>query len=139
MRLLDIKGNLVKKNVEKYRVDWDKKCRSSIQFYVKQFFRRYWQNLIVYEEFPVFGTLLKVDLINMTNKIAVETDGAQHDEFNPFFHNNSRLLYVKSIKRDFEKEEWLEKNGIKLIRIPEAEVKDISPSYFKDKFGDSLV
>ena len=38
---------------------------------------------------------MKVDLINMTKRIAVEAQGAQHDQFNKFFHGMlSRGVYL---------------------------------------------
>ena len=86
MKLYDIKGRLVNKSVAKYRIKWDAECRSNFQFEVKQFFKTYWYGQICYEEFPVYGTRMKVDLINMTKRIAVEVQGAQHDQFNKFFH-----------------------------------------------------
>ena len=69
MRLYNIKGRLVNKNVSKYRVNWDTECRSKFQFEVKQFFKTYWYGQVCYEEFPVYGTRMKVDLINMTKRI----------------------------------------------------------------------
>ena len=71
---------------------------SKIQFKVKDFFKDYWQNHICYEEFPVFGTRMKVDLINFTRKIAVEVQGDQHNQYNKFFHGGSRDKYLASIK-----------------------------------------
>ena len=84
MRLYNIRGKLQSKSVTKYLVDWDKKSRSKLQFNTKQFFKQYWENHIVYEEFPVYGSRMKVDFINATKKIAVEVNGQQHDEFNKF-------------------------------------------------------
>lgn len=140
MRLLNVKGKLVNKNVDRYKVKWDGKCRSNLQFKVKKFFEKYWKNHIgVYEEFPVYGTKLKVDLINLTKKIAVESNGPQHDSFNKFFHNNSRVDYLNSIKRDMKKYEWLESNSIKLIEIEEKDLDKLSPQYILDLFGISIV
>ena len=68
MRLYNIKGRLVSKNVRKYLIDWDKKSRSKVQFKVKKILEPYWKNYVVYEEFPVYGTLLKVDILNATKK-----------------------------------------------------------------------
>ena len=41
MRLYNVYGKLVNKNVIKYKVDWDKPCRSKIQFNFKSFFKDY--------------------------------------------------------------------------------------------------
>tara|TARA_Y100000310_G_scaffold38516_1_gene36098 strand:+ start:1097 stop:1513 length:417 start_codon:yes stop_codon:yes gene_type:complete len=129
MRLYNTKGKLQSKLVTRFLIDWDKKSRSKIQFKVKQFLKAYWENHIVYEEFPVYGTRMKVDILNATKKIAVEVNGRQHSSFNTFFHNNSRAKYLASIKRDVEKRKWLEKNGFTLVEIEEHEVKHLSEEF----------
>lgn len=129
MRLYNVKGKLQSKIVTRYLIDWEKKSRSKIQFKVKQFLKSYWENHVVYEEFPVYGTRMKVDILNATKKIAVEVNGRQHSSFNPFFHNNSRAKYLSSIKRDVKKAEWLEKNGFTLIEIEQDEVNQLSEEF----------
>ena len=137
MKFLTPNGKLVNKNMNPYRIEWDnpKKSRSKIQFKVKQFLKPFWQQHLCFEESPVVGTLLKVDILNATLKIAVEIQGNQHTEFNKFFHNNSPAKYLKGFKNDVKKAEWLELNGYKLIEIYEDEVDTLSKEFFKDKFG----
>ena len=139
MRLYNIYGRLQYKNVEKFRVDWEAKCRSKIQFEVKSFMKKFWGSHVVYEEFPVYGTRLKVDLLNATAKIAIEVQGKQHQEFNKHFHSNSRLKYLQSIKRDVKKSQWLEKNNFMLVEIMQDEVKDLNEDFFKSKYDITLV
>ncbi len=134
MRFYNIYGRSVTKNVTKYLIDWDAKSRSKLQFDAKQFFRQYWSGQVVYEEFPVFGTRMKVDILNATKRIAIEVNGEQHDKFNKFFHNNSRAKYLDSIKRDMKKAEWLEKNSFTLIEIYKKDIKDLSRDFFKQNF-----
>lgn len=93
--------------------------------------------MIVYEEFPVYGTLLKVDFVNATLRIAVEVHGPQHGEFH-FFHNNSPNSYLSSIKRDYQKSEWLEVNGFKFVEINADEVDTLTKDFFKDKYNIKL-
>ena len=138
MKLYDIKGRLVNKSVTKYRIRWDGECRSNFQYEVKQFFKKFWYGQICYEEFPVYGTRMKVDLINMTKRIAVEVQGAQHEQFNKFFHNNSRANYLKSITRDHDKIVWLENNNFKILEIFEADLASLSKKYIFDKFEVSI-
>ena len=135
MRLYNLKGKLVGKNVTKYRIDWDKPCRSKLQFKVKQFLRKYWKNQIMYEEFPVFGSRLKLDFYNATRKIAIEVQGKQHSSYNKFFHKNSRVNYLNSMMRDLKKEKWADKNDILLIEIEEDEVDDLTKRFFKKNFN----
>ena len=139
MRLLNINGKLVNKNVRKNIINWEGKSRSKLQFKFKQFFYPYWKNHIVYEEFPVYGTMLKVDILNATKKIAIEIQGGQHESFNEFFHNNSRLKYLESIKRDVKKERWLDMNKFKLLELYESDLKNLSPQYIEEKFKITLI
>ena len=134
MKLYDIRGRLVNKSVNKYKINWNASCRSKLQYNVKQFFKTFWYGQICYEEFPVYGTRMKVDLVNMTKRIAVETQGAQHDSFNKFFHNNSRANYLRSITRDHDKRIWLENNNFKVLEIFEEDLKSLSKKYISDKF-----
>ena len=138
MRLFDINGRLVNRNVSNYIINWDKKSRSNVQFLTKQFLRPFWQSQIVYEEFPCFGTLLKVDILNATLKIAIEVHGKQHESFNSFFHNGNPANYLKGIKNDFKKIKWLEKNNFKLIEIMEDEVPKLNKEFFLSKFDLKL-
>lgn len=138
MKLYNVYGKVVSKNVSQYLIKWEASSRSKVQFNTKQFLKKYWKNHIVYEEFPVFGSRLKVDIVNATLKIAVEVHGKQHSAYNKFFHGDSRLNYLKSIKRDVAKERWLSLNEFHLIEIYENEVKDLSEQFFKDKFNINL-
>ena len=134
MRLYNVNGNLQKKNVSKFLIDWNKKSRSKIQFKVKKFLEPFWKGHIVFEEFPVYGSKLKVDILNASNKLAIEVQGDQHNSFNKYFHGDSRLKYLESIKRDVMKAEWLENNNFKLIEINQNEVNELSKQFFEDKF-----
>jgi len=138
MRLFDVRGNPRSKNVERFRIDWDKPSRSNIQFHVKQFLKPYWAGHVLYEEFPVYGTKLKVDIINFTRRIAIEVHGDQHFKFNKHFHNGSRTNWLNSIKRDDQKLVWLEKNNIQVIEILQDEAPNVSEEFFLQKFGISL-
>lgn len=138
LKLYSATGRLMSKNVAKYLIDWNKKSRSKLQFNVKQFLKPFWQYQIVYEEFPVYGTRMSVDILNFTKKIAVEVNGPQHRKFNAFFHNNSKAKYHESIKRDWLKTEWLEKNGFEIIEIEDKEVNKLSVKFIKDKFDISI-
>jgi hypothetical protein len=139
MKLYNLTGRLINKNVSQFLIDWDKKSRSNIQFEVKQFLKPFWKNHICYEEFPVFGSRMKVDFINFTKKIAIEVNGEQHSSFNKFFHNNSRLNYLNSIKRDYKKAEWLEKNSIQLIELEKKDLPNLTIDYINQTFNILIV
>lgn len=128
MTLYNIYGRLVGKTVNKYRVKWDKPSRSKFQFKVKQLLKPIWITDVVFEEFPVFGSLLKIDFYNATRKVAIEVNGPQHDKFH-FFHDGSPQKFIKAIKYDLRKYEWCEKNQIKLIEIVEKDLLNIADFY----------
>ena len=137
MRLYNVYGKLQSKQVTRFLVDWDKPCRSKVQFKTKQFLKNFGKIRLFMRSF-VYGTKMKVDILNATKKIAVEVQGNQHVSFNKFFHNNSRLKYLESIKRDAQKAQWLEKNGYTLVEIHEKEVESLNKEFFLNKFNIAL-
>mgnify|MGYP006979372245 CR=1 FL=1 len=90
LSLYSITGRLMSKNVSKYMINWDEGSRSKLQYRVKQFLKPFWCYQMVFEEFPVYGTRMEVDILNATKKIAIEVNGPQHKKYNEFFHANSR-------------------------------------------------
>lgn len=134
MRLIGINGRLINKNVSKYKINWSKPSASNLQYQVKQFLCPYWKHHIVYEEFPVYQTRMRVDILNATKRIAVEVNGTQHSQYSKFFHGN-RANYLRSIKRDFKKLEWLELNKFKLIEIEADEVEQLTEEFIEKKFN----
>lgn len=137
MRLLNVRGRLAKKNVSRFLIRWDGPSKSQLQFRVKQFLKPYWQGHVVYEEFPVYGTLLKVDILNATLRVAIEVQGPQHSQFH-YFHNKQPLAYLDGIKKDVAKQEWLERNSFRFIEINYDEIDNLSRQFFFDKFGLAL-
>ena len=133
LSLKNLTGRTVSRNVSKYVINWDKPCKSKFQFDVKQFFKLFWQHQICFEEFPVYGSLMRVDLLNATKKIAVEVNGVQHGEFVEHFHGHP-ANYLQSIRRDWKKTEWLESNGFSLIEIEPKDLKKLTPNYIKRIF-----
>lgn len=131
MRLRNIRGKFVYKNVSKKRIDWDKKSRSNIQFRVKELLKEIWKNDIVYEEFPVYGSRLSLDFYNANLDVAIEVQGRQHTEFVPFFHGKNEAAFIDQLRRDRDKEHFCEINDIKLILIMEEEKKDFSLEFLK--------
>jgi hypothetical protein len=134
MRLIGINGKLINKNVSKYKINWHEPSASNLQYQVKQFLCPYWKHQIVYEEFPVYQTRMRVDILNATKRIAVEVNGTQHSQYSKFFHGN-RANYLRSIKRDFKKLEWLELNKFKLIEIEADEVEQLTEEFIEKKFN----
>ena len=113
--------------VRKYIVNWDAESKSKIQFRTKQFLKKYWTNNVVFEEFPVAGTRLTLDLYNASKKIAVEVQGQQHRKYVPFFHGKYKSNYIDQLRRDKQKQEYCKINDIQLIEV-----------YDSDKLGKRL-
>lgn len=138
MRFILPNGRAVWKNIDKNRVDWDKKCRSKIQFIFKSFIKPYIEKHVIVEEFVLPGTKLSIDLLDLTTHIAYEVQGSQHYSYNAFFNKNSRSNYLGQLNRDVKKKEYLERNNYRLIEIKETEIPLLTKSWFEKKFGVHL-
>jgi hypothetical protein len=137
MLLLDIKGRQRKVYPSKYKIDWNSKRASEPQFRTKLFLKEFWLGDTVCEEFIIPGSRLRIDLINFSKMIAVEVSGQQHESFSKFFHK-TRIGFIKSIKRDFQKIKWLESNNIKLIELYDYETTNLSREQIEKKFNITL-
>lgn len=137
MQLFNFRGKIVKKDVFKYLIDWEKESCSKFQSNVKKFLKNHWINHVVFEEFPVFGTRMRVDFFNATKFIAIEAHGDQHNQYNKFFYNND-TSFAKSIIRDNHKIQWLKLNNIKLIEIYQSEIDLLSVEYIYEKYKIKL-
>jgi len=104
-------------NIKKHLVNWDKKSRSKFQFEVKKFLEPFWTNHVVFEEFPIVGTKMSLDLYNANKKIAVEVQGKQHTKYVPFFHGQYKNNYIAQLERDHKKMQFCEINDILLVEI----------------------
>ena len=125
-------------NISKYRVDWEKPCRSKFQTEVKKFLYPYLKTHIVAEELRLPKTRLTVDLVDFTTKVAYEIQGKQHQEYVSFFQGNPTNLF-KQWGRDAKKEKFLEHNGYTLIQILPDDLEKLSVKFFKEKFGVNLL
>jgi hypothetical protein len=137
MILLDLKGRPKKVYTAKYKINWNVKRASAPQFRTKLFLKEFWQQDNVCEEFIIPGSRLRVDFINFTKNLAIEVSGQQHEEFNKFFHK-TRIGFIKSVKRDFEKIKWAESNNISLIEIYDHETLKLEKEEIEKKFGITL-
>ena len=123
------------KNAKKRIIDWSAPSKSKRQREVKKFLKKYWQNLVVFEEFPVAGTRLSIDFYNANKRIAIEVQGSQHTKYNKFFHGGHKNNYLEQLKRDQIKAEFCEVNDIILVEIYDSDI--INKSLFK-KFDVTL-
>lgn len=123
-------------NVAKYKCDWNKVV-SKPQKQVKDFLYPYWCGCVVLEEFRIPGSLLRIDLMNINRKIAVEISPASSHSFNKFFHGN-HIRYGAAVKRELDKSDWLKENDFKLVEVFEDDLDKLSPSWFMEKYGITI-
>ncbi len=74
------------KNIKKYLINWESSSRSKFQTRVKNFLEKFWDQDVIFEEFPVIGTRLSLDFYNANKKVAIEVQGRQHTKYVKFFH-----------------------------------------------------
>jgi hypothetical protein len=132
MKLKKMNGVASFKNCNKYKMVWDKKSRSNYQYDLKQFLLPYLQNHIVYEEFPVYGTRMTVDIFDATTKVAYEMQGEAHFKYIPHFHGTVNN-YLAQVKRDQQKENWCILNKIKYVEIYPTDFP-LTKELFEKKF-----
>jgi hypothetical protein len=63
------------------------------------------------------GQIAYLDFYLPLLKLCVEVHGEQHYKFVPYYHGNM-MGFLKSQKKDKEKQEWCELNNIKYIELP---------------------
>jgi hypothetical protein len=118
MKFKTLQGSLKRvPKIKKYLIDWEESSKSKLQYSVKSFLHEYWKNNVVFEEFPVAGTRLSLDFYNASKSVAIEVQGAQHRRYVSHFHGGHKLNYLDQIRRDKQKLEFCDLNGIKLIEV----------------------
>ena len=91
--------------------------KSSFHLQARKVLAKIYPTMQILEEVPVplrRSETLYLDFYVPLLKMAVEVHGEQHYKFISFYHN-SRMSFLKSQKRDHDKQEWCEKNGIRHI------------------------
>lgn len=130
-----LKGRLRKVNINPYRIDWVAASASKEQMKVKQFLKPYWSKKVVCEEFMIPGTLYRIDFLNITDKIAIEHQGAQHNDPNSYLFDNP-MDYLDSKRRDHLKAQWCELNGYTLVETFPEDLPVLSRKWFKEKYPE---
>lgn len=100
--------------------------KSTLHLGARELITNHFPTLQILEEVPITlrkSETLYLDFYLPLKKLCVEVHGEQHYKFVSFYHNNM-LTFLKSQKRDREKQEWCEINGIKYIVFPHYEDND---------------
>jgi hypothetical protein len=127
-------------NISKYLIkDWKNlKKVSNPEKKVLNFLYPYWKSHVVLKEFLIPGSLLRIDILNLTLKTAIEVSPeATHTKFNKFMHG-SRIGYLNTIKRDDDKMNWIENNGFKYICLEDEDLENLSEKLFLEKYEVTL-
>ena len=125
---------------KKYQIDWNK-SPSKEQQILQDFLYPYWYNKIVLKEFRIPSSLLRLDLICVTNRTVIEYSPiSHHGNFNQFFHK-TRNNYGQSIRRDSQKYDWItdSRNNLKFIELNEEDLSFLSLNYIKEKFDIFII
>lgn len=94
--------------------------KSSLHLEARTLIHECFPTLQVLEEVPIQirkAETLYLDFYLPLIKRCIEVHGEQHYKFSRFFHNTT-LGFIKHKKRDQDKKEWCEINGIEYIELP---------------------
>lgn len=120
MQVKDLNGVISSWNLTGYIAKGKLNNKSSLHLQCRGLIAELFPTLQVLEEVPISirkSETLYLDFYLPLKKLCIETHGEQHYAFVPFYHSN-RLNFMKAQRRDREKIEWCDINGIKYIALP---------------------
>jgi len=123
MTVRDLNGNIVNWNLTGHIAKGRIKEKSSFHLAARKILTQIFPTLQILEEVPIplrKSETLYLDFYLPLIKRAIEVHGEQHYKFTPFYHSN-RINFLKAQKKDNEKREWCEMNGINHIVLPHFE------------------
>jgi hypothetical protein len=126
MQIKDLDGVVHKWNLTGHMARGKISNRSSLHLQARKLITSVYPTLQVLEEVSIplrKSETLYLDFYLPLKKTCIEVHGEQHYKFIPFYHNNI-LSFLKSQKRDREKEDWCDINQIKHIVLPFNETKE---------------
>ncbi len=94
--------------------------KSSLHIKARGLIHNIFPTLQVLEEVPIQvrrSETLYLDFYLPLTRKCIEVHGEQHYSFNRFYHNTV-LGFLRHKKRDQDKQEWCEINGIEYIELP---------------------
>jgi hypothetical protein len=134
MLIMDLDGNSrnwqLTGNMAKGKVD----NRSSLHLTARSLITQNFPTMQILEEVPIplrKSETLYLDFYLPLKKTCFEVHGEQHFKFVPFYHTNM-LAFKKSQKRDNDKQEWCEINGLKYISLAYNEDSEVWNERIKD-------
>jgi hypothetical protein len=121
MQIKDLDNNIYHWKLTGYTVNGnnDRPSRSELHLRCRKLLKERFPTSQILEEVTINlhrHQIAYLDFYIPLFKICVEVQGEQHFKFIPHFHG-SIAGFMKSRRRDEEKREWTEKNGIILIEL----------------------
>lgn len=126
MNVIDLDNNVVSWHLTGCISKGKIQHKSSFHLQARKILSKAYPTMQILEEVPIplrRSETLYLDFYLPLLKMAVEVHGEQHYKFIPFYHN-SRISFLKSQKRDNDKQEWCAKNGIKHIVLGHMESQE---------------
>jgi hypothetical protein len=120
MQIKDLDGNLCHWQLIGGISHGKAKNKSALHLLARDLVHKCFPTMQILEEVPIplrRSETLYLDFYIPLLKRTIEVHGEQHYKFVPFYHNNL-LGFVKHKKRDQEKQEWCDTNGITYIELP---------------------
>lgn len=93
---------------------------SKLHVVARDIIKKMFKTMLILEEVTIplkIGSVAYLDFYIPLTKTAIEVHGQQHYAYSTLFHS-CKMDFVNQQKRDREKEEWLEINGLALIKLP---------------------
>jgi very-short-patch-repair endonuclease len=123
MKVKDLNGNTHSWSLTGHLSHGRIENKSSYHLNARQLLKQIFPTLQILEEVPINvrkNEILYLDFYLPLKKICIEVHGEQHYKFIPFYHK-TLLDFSKAKKRDTEKQEWCQTNGISYISLPHFE------------------
>lgn len=129
MQVKDLDGNTVNWQLIGNIAHGSAQNKSSLHLHARDLIRGYFPTLQILEEVsinPRRSETLYLDFYLPLIKKCIEVHGEQHYKFSRFFHNTP-LGFIRHKKRDQDKKDWCELNGIEYIELPFDQIEQWLP------------
>lgn len=125
MNVKDLDGNNINWHVVG-NISKNHQKKSSYHVQARDMIKKIYPTMQILEEIPINvrkSEILYLDFYLPLSKKCIEVHGEQHYEFTPFYHAN-KMAFLKAQKRDRDKKEWCEINGIAYIELPYNQIEN---------------
>ena len=120
MQVRDLDGNTTNWHLTGNMVKANSGSKSSLHLQARDIVRNVFPTMQILEEVTITvrrSESLFLDFYIPLIKTCIEVHGEQHYKYTPFYHPNM-LAFLKGQKRDRDKKEWCDINGILYIELP---------------------